>query len=118
MLAGAVTSPPGCMCLLCVMQGPLRKDMDATTRQIVLAAAAAEKARVQAGTALLDAPPPLPAAPQQSAAGQKRRRGDAAAVAAVAAPAVAVPVSEAETDSLIAKIMSGELWPRWDSGRL
>lgn len=95
---------------------PLRKDMDATTRQIVLAAAAAEKARVQAGTALLDAPPPPPAQ-QQPAAGQKRRRGDAAAAAATA-PAVAVPVSEAETDGLIAKIMSGELWPRWDSGRL
>jgi hypothetical protein len=92
--------------------------MDATTRQIVQAAAAAEKARVQAGTALLEGPQ-QPAQQQsgqqqQPAAGQKRRRGDAAAAAAASsAAAVAVPSNEAEADALITKIMSGELWPKY-----
>lgn len=89
--------------------------MDATSRQIVLAASAAEKGREHAGTGLLDAPPP-PSQQQQAAAaaaaGQKRRRTDAVPAAQQAAAAVSVPSSEAEADALIAKVMSGELWAK------
>lgn len=92
-------------------QGPIRKEMDATTREIVLAAAAAEKARTQVGTPLIETPQPVQA---QTAPGQKRRRADAAAAAAAGSSGPpAVPTNEAETDALLAKIMSGELWPKY-----
>ncbi len=96
-----------CLSLPVLLQGPKRRGLEATTRRITLAAAAAQKGREQAGTALLDMQAPPPAARP----GQKRGRAES--VPAAPAAGVTVPTTEAETDSLVAKIMSGELWPRY-----
>jgi len=84
-----------------MLQGKMRKDLEANSREIVLAAAAAEKGREQAGSLLQQPPPPAPA--------QKRPRLDAAS----AAGPVAAPKSQEEADALMAKIISGELWPKY-----
>lgn len=83
-----------------MLQGKMRKDLEANSRQIVVAAAAAEKGNEQAGSLLQQPPPPAP--------GQKRPRLEAAS-----AGPVAVPTSQEEADSLMAKIISGELWPKY-----
>jgi hypothetical protein len=83
--------------------------MEATTRQIVLAASAADKGREQAGTALIESAQPAAPPPPQ-----KRQRVDASG-RTTPPPAVPIPVptNEAEADSLISKVLSGELWPAY-----
>lgn len=73
-----------------------------------MAAATAQKGREQAGSALVETqPPPPPAQPAKT--GQKRGRGES--TPPVAAAGSTVPTTEAEIDSLVGKIFSGELWP-------
>jgi hypothetical protein len=80
--------------------------VEATSRQIAAAAAAAEKQWTKAGSELIH----KPAQPAAPAAGQKRRRPQEAAAAAPTEP-LTPEQEEAEADDLIARIMSGALWP-------
>jgi hypothetical protein len=92
-----------------LLQGPKRRELEATTRRITLAAATAQKGREQAGSALVETQPPPQPPPQPAKTGQKRGRGES--TPPVAAPGSTVPTNEAEIDSLVGKIFSGELWP-------
>lgn len=101
-----------CRHWLPVVQSKLRREVDATSREITLAADAAEKRWARAGSELIHKPPARPVPPV--AAGLKRRRAAAeAAAAATPAEPLTPEQEEAETDDLVAKIMSGTLWPTY-----
>lgn len=86
-----------------LLQGKLRREIDATSKEISQAAAAAAAAREQAGSSALGSQAPVTSV----VVGQKRGRpGQAAAAAAAPAP----EQGRSETDVLLAKIMSAELW--------
>ncbi len=95
-----------------VTQGKPRREVDALSREITLAAAAAAAAREQAGGSLAGTH-------QQGVTsvvvGHKRPRPGSAGAAAAPTPEAAKNSDEA-VDALLAKIVSGALWPRPQAG--
>ncbi|KAF8061891.1 hypothetical protein HT031_004151 [Scenedesmus sp. PABB004] len=96
-------------------KGKLRRDVDAMSREITLAATAAAAAREQAGGSLAGAH--QAGVTSVVVVGQKRARPGAPAQQQQQPAEPPGGAAKSESDQLLAKIVSGELWPRMGAGR-